>query len=392
MMTLHEIIEKNQGFLKGTPDVYFSPGRVNLIGEHIDYLGGSVFPAAINLGTYGFVTKREDKELHFLSENFKERGVITTSLQGIVYKKEDNWTNYCKGMFKFFQDKGVTFEHGYNILIYGTLPNGAGLSSSASLEVLIGEIINDQLNLNEEMVKIVQMAQKVENNFVGVNCGIMDQFAVGMGKENSAIHLNTNTLDYKIVPLELGDYTLLIANTNKRRSLTESAYNERRSQCDQGLETLQNNGVKIKELCDLTPNEFESVRQYLTDPIISNRVEHAVYENNRVESAVTNLQKGDILRFGELMTQSHDSCRDLFEISCHELNVLVDSFIDNGAIGARMTGAGFGGCAIALVPTEKVDDIVRIVQETYRRIVGYNADFYPVKTSNGTSKIEVKKQ
>jgi len=388
-MNLQTIINNNKEFLNGVPDVYFSPGRVNLIGEYIDFLGGSVFPASISLGTYAFVTKREDKELHFLSENFKFHGKIVTSLEGIKYEKKDNWTNYCKGMFKIFQDKGVEFEHGYNILIYGTLPNGAGLSSSASLEVLIGEVINDQLNLHEKMFNIVQWAQNVENNFVGVNCGIMDQFAVGMGKENHAIHLNTNTLEYKLVPLDTGKYTLVIANTNKKRALADSKYNERRSQSDLGLEILQNNGVKAKELCDITVDEFEAVKYHLTDPIIKNRVEHGVYENHRVSEAVNSLTNGNILRFGELMNQSHDSCRDLYEVSCRELDVLVDAFKKNKAIGARMTGAGFGGCAIALVPTEDLEESLKNVKDIYVKEVGYNADFYPVKTHDGTSKIKV---
>jgi len=388
-MKLSTIIKQNQAFLQETPEVYFSPGRVNLIGEYIDFLGGSVFPASINLGTYAFVTKRNDQELHFFSVNFKDKGTITTSLNEIKYIEEDGWTNYCKGMFKYYQDKGVVFEHGYNILIYGTLPNGAGLSSSASLEVLIGEVINDQLNLKEKMFDIVQLAQQVENHFVGVNCGIMDQFAVGMGKEHHAIHLNTNTLEYELVPLETGAYTLVIANTNKKRALADSKYNERRRQSDVGLDVLKKNGVDIEELCEMSVAQYESNKHFLEDPIIRNRVEHAVYENHRVSEAVFSLEKKDILRFGALMNQSHDSCRDLFEVSCKELDVLVDAFRQNKAIGARMTGAGFGGCAIALVPSKDVDGIVKKVKEIYRKKIGYDADFYPVETHNGTSKIKV---
>ena len=389
-MELSKVIHDNLGFLNDAPDVYFSPGRVNLIGEHIDYLGGSVFPAAISLGTYGFVTKRKDKELHFLSVNLKDKGVIKVSLENLEYKVEDDWTNYCKGMFRAFLKNGVEFSHGYNILIYGTLPNGAGLSSSASLEVLIGEIINDQLNLQTDMIDIVQTAQKVENNYIGMNCGIMDQFAVGMGQKDKAIHLDTDTLDYSLVPLETGEYTLVIANTNKRRELTDSAYNQRREQCEKGLKTLNDNDVKINALCELGVGQYHRYKRFIKDPVIKNRVEHAVYENRRVNEAVKCLQEGNINRFGELMNQSHDSCRDLYEVSCKELNVLVDAYREYGAIGARMTGAGFGGCVIALVPTNQLDEINQRVRDKYFKEVGYHTDIYPVQTSDGTGKISVK--
>lgn len=389
-MSLKEIIKNNQELLQGSPNTYFSPGRVNLIGEHVDYLGGNVFPTGIDLGTYAFVTKRQDKEIHFLSENFKEKGVIIADLDNLVYKESDNWTNYCKGMFKAFQQKGVTFEHGYNILVYGTLPNGAGLSSSASLEVLIGTMIKYELNLDVDMVEIVKTAQDVENNFVGVNCGIMDQFAVGMSKENTAIYLNTNTLEYELVPLDLKDYTLVIANSNKKRALADSKYNERRSETDKGLDILQKNGVEVKELCDLSARDLEEVKHFISDPIISKRVHHAVHENQRTKDAVVALTKGDLLTFGTLMNQSHDSLRDDYEVSCKELDTLVDSFRTYGAIGARMTGAGFGGCAIALVKTDSLTDVLANVKSNYQRIIGYNADFYPVKTHDGANKLIIK--
>lgn len=388
-MKLRDVISRNKDFLRGKPDIYFSPGRVNLIGEHIDYLGGNVFPAAIDLGTYAFVTRRFDDELHFLSENFKDQGVIKSSIDDLEYKEEDDWASYCKGMFHAFKEQGITFQNGYNILIFGTLPNGAGLSSSASLEVLIGEIIVDQLKLTTPMVDLVQMAQKVENEYIGVNCGIMDQFAVGMGKKDHAVYLNTDTLEYEYVPVILKEYTLIIANTNKRRSLSESRYNERRQECDLGLLFLQGNGVDINQLCDMNPDMFHEFEHYITDHNVKRRVKHAVYENHRTKQAVKSLKEGKIDDFGFLMTESHDSLRNLFEVSCKELDILVEGFQESGAIGTRMTGAGFGGCVISLVPTKRVKEIIEETGFYYYNKIGYKADFYPVHISDGTSKIKV---
>jgi len=388
-MNLNEIINNNKDFLQGEPNVYFSPGRVNLIGEHIDYLGGNVFPSGISLGTYAFVTKRDDDELHFISENFKDFGVKVASLKDLTYKKEDNWTNFAKGMFEALIKEGADVKHGLNILVYGTLPNSSGLSSSASLEVLIGEVIKEEYNFEIEMFDMVQIAQKVENDYIGVNCGIMDQFAVGMSKENTAIYLNTNTLEYKYVPLDLGEFTLVIANTNRKRALADSKYNERRSECDKGLSILQSNNVDINQLCEMTSEVYENNKSKIKNFVVRNRVEHAVYENERTVNAVKALEEGKILKMGQLMNQSHNSLRDLYEVSCKELDVLVDYFRKNGAIGARMTGAGFGGCAIALVPTLKVEKVIEEVKKSYLDIIGYHASFYAVKTSDGTKKINL---
>ena len=388
-MNLQTIVDTNQDFLQGTPTVYFSPGRVNLIGEYIDFLGGSVFPSAITLGTYAFVTKRTDNEIHFLSENFKEFGKKVVTLEDLSYLKSDNWTNYCKGMFDALIKRGTKIDHGLNILIFGTLPNSSGLSSSASLEVLIGTVIKDIYGSDVEMFEMVQIAQKVENNFIGVNCGIMDQFSVGMSKKDTAILLNTNSLEYQYIPLILGEYTLVIANTNKKRALAESKYNERRSECDTGLEILQSKGIEIDNLCSLTIEQYEENKKQIKNLTIRNRVEHAVYENIRTLEAVEALKRGNLVLMGSLMNQSHDSLRDLYEVSCRELDILVDYFRMNGAIGARMTGAGFGGCAIALVPTKDVDAVIQKVRKGYLDKIGYNADFYPVSTSDGTKKIEL---
>lgn len=387
-MKLETIIQEHKNFVSDDYKIYFSPGRVNLIGEHIDYLGGNVFPSAIDLGTYAIISKREDEKFVFLSHNFSEYGTIEVSLHDLEYKEEDNWVNYAKGMIQAFKQKGHHINYGYNVLIYGTLPNSSGLSSSASLEVLIGTLLNEEFDLQIPMFELVQIAQNVENNYMGINCGIMDQFAVGMSKKDTAIYLNTETLDYEYVPLVLGDYTLVIANTNKKRALADSKYNERRSECDEGLKTLQDEGVEIENLCDMDGATFEEVKSYIKHPIIRQRVEHAVYENERTKNAVKALTNHNILQFGSLMNESHNSLRDLYEVSCKELDVLVDAFREYGAIGSRMTGAGFGGCTISLVPTKDVEEIVQKVHLKYKKKIGYNADFYPVNTDDGARKLE----
>lgn len=386
-MNLKTIIKENIDFLNEQPVTYFSPGRVNLIGEHVDYLGGNVFPTAINLGTYAFVTKRNDLEFHFLSHNFKEYGSKIVTLDQLEYQEERNWANYPSGMLQSFIKKGMNVTHGLNILVFGTLPNGAGLSSSASLEVLMGTLLREQFDFDISMLDIVKTAQIVENKYVGVNCGIMDQFAVGMSKKDTAIYLDTNTLDYQLVPLVLGDYTLVIANTNKKRSLSESKYNERREECDLGLEQVNEAGFSVDNLCDLTPIEYEVLQNKLVGGAVKNRVEHAVFENDRTKKAVIALNDGDLLRFGELMNLSHDSLRDLFEVSCYELDTLVDLFRKNGAMGSRMTGAGFGGCTISLVKTDIVDQVIKEVAKEYKEQIGYKASFYRCETNDGARRL-----
>jgi len=311
------------------------------------------------------------------------------SLDNLDYNKADNWTNYGKGMIDAFIKMGKDIPHGLNILVYGTLPNSSGLSSSASLELLIGEIFNQEFHLGIDMFELVQIAQRVENQYVGVNCGIMDQFAIGMSKKNTAIYLNTSTLEYDLVPLELNQYTLVIANTNKKRALADSKYNERRKECDQGLALLQENGLQVQELCEMSPSQFESAKGLIYSSIIKNRVEHAVYENERTKQAVEALKHNDLNTFGKLMNESHRSLRDLYEVSCKELDVLVDAFLAQGAIGARMTGAGFGGCCVILIEKDKAEEAISAAKQIYVNQIGYHASFYLVETSDGTRKWEV---
>jgi len=386
-MKIKNIINENKAFLSGKPEIYFSPGRVNLIGEHIDYLGGNVFPTAINLGTYAIVTKRDDSEFHFLSHNFKKYGEIVVKMDNLKYDEARNWTNYPTGVLEEMVRLGLNVDCGLNILIYGTLPNSAGLSSSASLEVLMGVVLSEEFNFEISMLNIVKLSQKVENEYVGVNCGIMDQFAVGMSKKDKAIYLDTNTLDYQLVPLVLGDYTLVIANTNKKRALADSKYNERRSECDTGLEIINSSGRNITNICDLTVEEFNEMKGLFDSNTIKNRVEHAVNENDRTKNAVFALESGNLEKFGNLMNLSHNSLKNLYEVSCLELDTLVDSFRKHGAIGSRMTGAGFGGCTISLVRTNMVEKVIEKVGIEYAKKIGYKADFYPCKTHDGASKL-----
>ena len=386
-MTINEIINENSDFLNGKPRIYFSPGRVNLIGEHIDFLGGNVFPTAINLGTYALVTTRNDQEFHFLSQNFKRFGKKVVSLDFLDFDENRNWVNYPSGILQSMIKMGLKVDKGLNILIYGTLPNGAGLSSSASLEVLMGTLLKNEFNFDISMIEIIKMSQSVENDYIGVNCGIMDQFAVGMSKKDYAIYLNTSTLDYQLVPLVLGEYTLLITNTNKKRALADSEYNKRRSECDKGLKVLKDNGVDINMLCDLDPKTYENIKYLLADNTIKRRVEHAVYENDRTKNAVKALEAGNLELFGNLMNLSHISLKNLYEVSCLELDTLVDSFLKHGAIGSRMTGAGFGGCTITLVKTNIVDEVIKKVGKEYTEKIGYIADFYLCKTSDGARRL-----
>jgi galactokinase len=387
-MTLKQIISENSDFIGNEYKVYFSPGRVNLIGEHIDYLGGNVFPTAINLGTYAVVSPRQDDKFYLLSHNFKKYGNKEFDLKDLSYNEERNWANYASGMVQAFIEKGMTATTGLNILVYGTLPNSAGLSSSASLEVLIGTVLKNEYKFDIPMLEIVKTAQKVENSYIGVNCGIMDQFAVGMSKEHKAIYLNTETLDYKLVPLELEDYTLVIANTNKKRTLADSKYNERRAECDVALHTLKSNEIDIQNLCDMDEDFFKKVVHLLPSNTIKMRVRHAVTENDRTKNAVKALESKNLELFGKLMNHSHDSLKNDYIVSCLELDTLVDSFRKNGATGSRMTGAGFGGCTISLIKTNLVQSVIAEVKKEYHQKIGYQADFYLCKTSDGARQLK----
>lgn len=386
-MNIKKIVNEQRDFLGASPDAYFSPGRVNLIGEHIDYLGGRVLPTAIDLGTYAFVTKRDDRQIRLLSHNYQQDGMIVASLDDLTYDPHRGWANYATGMLQALIKRNMTATHGLNILIYGTLPNGAGLSSSASLEVLIGHLVCDQYHYAVDTIELSRIAQQVENQYIGVNCGIMDQFAVAMGKRNHAIYLDTESLDFEWVPLELKEHTIVIANTNKKRALADSKYNERRSECDVGLAQVQAVNSSIENLCDISYGQYLKLAEQIAPEVIRRRVKHAVTETDRTKQAVVALRANDLEKFGNLMDMSHESLKNDFEVSCFELDQMVDSFQKHGALGARMTGAGFGGCVVAILPDGQLDIILEKVRQEYNRNTDYEAEFYRCQTSDGTHTI-----
>ena len=367
--------------------LFFSPGRVNLIGEHTDYNGGHVFPCALSFGTYGIISKRNDRKVRLYSMNFEDLGVIEFSLDYMVYDKSHDWANYPKAVIKTFENHGYRTEHGFDILFYGNIPNGAGLSSSASLEVLMAVIINYLNNFNLDMISMVKMCQEAENKFIGVNCGIMDQFAIGMGTEGCAILLDCNTLEYRYSKINMEGYKIVIGNTNKKRGLADSKYNERRSECETALAQIQT--VKnINSLGELTEEEFEEVKNVITDPIVRKRAKHAVYENQRTLKAVKALENNNLLLFGKLMSESHISLRDDYEVTGKELDTLVSlAWEMPGVIGARMTGAGFGGCTVSIVKEENVQNFIDTITKKYTEIIGYAPDFYVATISDGARKL-----
>ena len=333
---------------------YFAPGRVNLIGEHTDYNGGHVFPCALTIGTYGAAVKRDDNKLRFYSVNQDRRGVVETSLDDLKPSDEAGWTNYPKGVVWAFAKRGMSLDSGFDMVIYGNIPNGSGLSSSASLEVLTGFILRDLYGFEVSNQDIALIGQYSENNFNGCNCGIMDQFAAAMGKENNAIFLDTADLSFEYAPIALEGAKIIIANTNKKHKLTDSQYNARRSTCEAALAILQKS-LDIKSLGDLSIEEFEANKHLLTDPDMQKKAKHAVYENQRTIEAVKALKAGDINHFGELMRQSHESLRDDYDVTGVELDTLAEeAWKIPGVIGSRMTGGGFGGCTVSIVKDEAI--------------------------------------
>ncbi|MCI6791127.1 MAG: galactokinase [Lachnobacterium sp.] len=373
---------------EGESAVYFAPGRVNMIGEHTDYNGGNVFPCALTIGTYGVVRKRQDRKLRFYSMNFEQLGVMESSLDELVPSKDADWTNYPKGVLWAFKERGMEVTEGFDLLLFGNIPNGSGLSSSASVEVLIGYILKDQYGFDVTNQDLALIGQFSENRFNGVNCGIMDQFAIAMGKADHAIFLDTNTLDYTYVPLKLDGAKIVIACSNKKRGLGDSKYNERRSECETALAELQK-VVDIKSLGELTEEQFEANKDAIGDEVRVRRARHAVYENQRTIQAVEALQKQDLKKFGELMNASHVSLRDDYEVTGIELDTLVEeAWKVDGVIGSRMTGAGFGGCTVSIVEDAAVDRFIESVGTAYRDKIGYAADFYVVQVGSGPCRLD----
>ena len=372
---------------EGDIRTYFAPGRVNLIGEHTDYNGGHVFPCALTIGTFAVARKRNDDKLRFYSMNFEDVGIIETSVKNLKNEKKDNWANYSKGVISVLQEEGYEIENGFDMVVCGTIPNGSGLSSSASLEVLTCFVCQDLYDINIDMIKNALIGQKAENEFIGVNCGIMDQFAIAMGKKDSAIFLDTSDLSYKYAPVVLEDSNIVIMNTNKKRGLGDSKYNERRAECEEALNLLQG-VVNINSLGELSMDEFEKIKNVIKDDIILKRAKHAISENERTVKAVEALNNNDLDTFGKLMIESHNSLRDDYEVTGIELDTIVDEALkQEGVIGARMTGAGFGGCAVALVNSANVENFIKNVGDAYKSKIGYEASFYVVNIGDGPVKL-----
>ena len=362
---------------------FFAPGRVNLIGEHTDYNGGHVFPCALTIGTYAVARKREDRKLRFYSMNFDRLGIIESSLDDLKPHKEAGWTNYPKGVMWAFEERGMKIPCGLDILLNGNIPNGSGLSSSASVEVVTGYILKSLFGFDVTNQDLALIGQYSENNFNGVNCGIMDQFAIAMGKKDHAIFLDTSDLSYEYAPIKLEGAKIVISCSNKKRGLGSSKYNERRAECEAALKDLQA-GAGIETLGDLNEEEFEQMKMSIKDMDGRRRAKHAVYENQRTIKAVEALKKNDITLFGKLMNESHVSLRDDYEVTGDELDALVDAaWKVDGVIGSRMTGAGFGGCTVSIVKDEAVDTFIEQVGAEYKEKIGYAADFYVVDIGDG---------
>ena len=367
----------------GNVKVYFAPGRVNMIGEHTDYNGGHVFPCALTIGTYAAVKKRADRKLRFYSMNFENLGVIESSLDDLKPSDAAGWTNYPKGVMWAFAERDMKMDCGLDIVLNGNIPNGSGLSSSASLEVLTGFYLRDLFGFDVTNVDLALIGQYSENNFNGMNCGIMDQFASAMGKKDNAIFLDTADLSYQYAPLVLDGAKIIVTNSNVKHSLVNSGYNTRRKESEQALADLQK-VIKIETLGDLTEEEFEKNKSAIQDAVCAKRAKHAVYENQRTIRAVEALKNNNLKEFGELMNASHVSLRDDYEVSCDEIDVLVEeAWKVDGVIGSRITGGGFGGCTVSIVKSEAVESFQEKVGAAYRERVGKDADFYVVEIGDG---------
>ena len=385
-----KILKKFKELFGDTSDArfYFSPGRVNLIGEHTDYNGGHVFPCALTIGTYGAAQKRNDNKIHFYSMNLDNFGVIEVTLEDLSYHAEYNWANYPLGVVWAFTEKGYTLDTGFDMVIWGNIPNGSGLSSSASLEVLTGVILRDLYNIDAlTMTDLALIGQYSENNFNGCNCGIMDQFAVAMGKADNAIFLDTSTLNFEYAPVKLKDAKIIITNSKVKHSLVDSAYNTRRQECADALAALQT-VVSIDSLGDLDMETFEKYKSVIGDPVKEQRAKHAVAENQRTIDAVAALKADNIELFGQLMNQSHISLRDDYEVSCEEIDILVDlAWNTPGVIGSRITGGGFGGCTVSIVKNDAIDTFIETIGAAYKEKVGHEAEFYTVEIGDGARRL-----
>jgi galactokinase len=365
---------------------FLAPGRVNLIGEHTDYNGGYVFPAALTFGTTLLIRPRTDKEVGFGSTNFTLHKQI--SIDSLDYNDADDWMNYPKGIIVHLAKQGFPLTQGYDLLFHGEIPNGAGLSSSASIEVVTAYALLTLEGQPTDTVKIALLAQKTENEYVGVNSGIMDQFAVANGKKDHAILLMCDTLEYDYVPFHSGSYKLVIGNTNKRRGLLDSAYNERRSQCEQAVKDLQVQFPEVTLLGQISLEQFSTYKNLITNETIRRRAQHVIEEIDRVLQSIKVLKANDLEAFGQLMVGSHNSLRDLYEVTGTELDTMVEAALQvPGVLGSRMTGAGFGGCTVSLVHEDSVEAFKVQVGRVYTEKTGLTPEFYVCNIGDGVKQI-----
>ncbi len=373
----------------GTEDsvsVFSSPARINIIGEHIDYNGGMVFPAAINRYLYVAIRKRNDTKIIYNDARFPGTYEFDVN-ETFVYKKENDYANYLNGILSQLKEKGFSFPCGFEILMASNVPAGGGISSSSALECGFAYAVSETFGFGIDRIEIAKLGQMSEHNFMNVNCGIMDQFIIAMGKKNTAVMLNCDTLEYQYAPLELGDYRFVVMNTNKQRKLADSKYNERRGQCEEALKILQDSGLKITALCQLTPDEWEKSKDAIKDEILLKRARHCIYENQRVKDAVKVLEEKNLSALGKLLNASHKSLKEDYEVTGIELDTLAEEAQkQNGCLGARMTGAGFGGCAIALVHKDSIDTFIENVQKAYTEKIGYAAGFFACESGDGVGR------
>ncbi len=368
-------------------ELFFSPGRVNLIGEHTDYNGGHVFPCALTMGSYALVKKRDDNKMRFISINFEKFGITEADLSNLTYQKKNGWANYLIGVVWAFAEKGYKIDRGFDLAMIGNIPSGSGLSSSASIEVLMGIVLKEMYGFDVSMIEVAKLGQTSENKFNGMNCGIMDQFAVAMGKKDNAIFLDTADLSYEYAPIVLKDAKVMITNSHVKHSLVDSAYNERRRESTEALNDLKTK-LDINGLGDLTEEEFEANKELISSDINRKRAKHAVYENRRTIKAVDALKNGDIETFGRLMNESHISLRDDYEVSCDEIDKLVDiAWSIDGVIGSRITGGGFGGCTVSIVKNSAISEFKKRILEKYKEATGIDAEVYEAEIGNGALKL-----
>ena len=367
--------------------IYSSPARINIIGEHIDYNGGKVFPASINRYLYIAIRKRNDTKILYNDVRFPGSFVFDIN-QTFVYDKANDYANYLNGILQQLKEKGFSFDCGFEILMASNIPAGGGISSSSALECGFAYAVIDTFGFELDRIEIAKLGQMSEHKFMNVKCGIMDQFIIATGKKNHAELLDCNTLEYEYVPLELGDYRFVVMNTNKVRKLADSKYNERRGECEQALKILQNKKVKISALCELSPVDWGMYSTFVTDPVLNRRARHCIAENQRVIDAAQVLKEGDLVRLGQLLNASHKSLKDAYEVTGIELDTLAETAQkQEGCLGARMTGAGFGGCAIALVHKDKIDSFIENVQAAYEAAIGYKAGFFVCETGDGVIRL-----